>query len=211
VSLVTLSATYGAGGSKVGPALAERLGVPFVDRLIPTQVASGMGLRPTAAQEHDEGVGGFLSRLLVNLGPIGEAFGARPREIGPDSDREFREIIEQGIFERADSGGGVILGRAGAVVLRDEPRALHVRLDGPREARLQQAMRLQDVDSATAERRMKETDHARHAYVSHFYHEDATEPALYHVIIDSTAIGLGACVEVVVEAAEARSRQAARV
>ena len=40
MSLVTLSATYGAGGSVVGPALAQRLDAPFVDRLIPTEVAA---------------------------------------------------------------------------------------------------------------------------------------------------------------------------
>ena len=32
--LVTVSASYGAGGSEVAPALAERLGVRFVDRVV---------------------------------------------------------------------------------------------------------------------------------------------------------------------------------
>ncbi len=31
--LVTISAAYGAGGSVVAPALAERLGVPFLQRV----------------------------------------------------------------------------------------------------------------------------------------------------------------------------------
>ena len=35
MSLVALSASYGAGGSVIGPALAERLDVPFIDRAIP--------------------------------------------------------------------------------------------------------------------------------------------------------------------------------
>src|SRR5580658_6147289 len=33
VSLVTVSASYGAGGSVVAPALAERLGLPFLQRV----------------------------------------------------------------------------------------------------------------------------------------------------------------------------------
>ena len=44
MSLVTLSATYGAGGSEVGPELAKRLGVPFVDRLIPSEVAARLAV-----------------------------------------------------------------------------------------------------------------------------------------------------------------------
>jgi Cytidylate kinase-like family len=31
--LVTISAAYGTGGSLVGPRLADRLGVPFLDRV----------------------------------------------------------------------------------------------------------------------------------------------------------------------------------
>ena len=42
--VVTISATYGAAGSVVGPAVAERLGVPFLDRAIPTAVANDLGI-----------------------------------------------------------------------------------------------------------------------------------------------------------------------
>ena len=41
VRLVTVSASYGAGGSVVAPALAERLGVPFVQRA--TTSTGGIG------------------------------------------------------------------------------------------------------------------------------------------------------------------------
>ena len=33
VRLITVSAAYGAGGSVVAPALAERLGLPFLQRV----------------------------------------------------------------------------------------------------------------------------------------------------------------------------------
>ena len=142
MSLVTLSATYGAGGSEVGPELAKRLGVPFVDRLIPSEVAARLAVSRASAFAHDGVSGGVLARALATLAPIGQAFGEAPAT-EPVGDRDFREVTEQVIFERAESGHGVILGRAAAVVLRDDRQALHVRLDGSREARLRQAMRLQ--------------------------------------------------------------------
>ena len=43
MTLVTLSASYGAGGSRIGPELADKLGVPFVDRAIPVTVAAEQG------------------------------------------------------------------------------------------------------------------------------------------------------------------------
>ena len=42
--VVTLAALYGAGGSVVGPQVAQRLGVPFLDRGISQAVAFRAGL-----------------------------------------------------------------------------------------------------------------------------------------------------------------------
>ena len=41
--VITLAALFGAGGSVVGPRVAERLGVPFLDRQIPDAVAKRDG------------------------------------------------------------------------------------------------------------------------------------------------------------------------
>ena len=46
---------------------------------------------------------------------------------------DYRRETERLIKEHTD-GGAVILGRAGAVILRDHPDALHVRLDGAARA-----------------------------------------------------------------------------
>jgi cytidylate kinase len=211
VSLVTISATYGAGGSEVGPELARRLGVPFVDRLIPTTVAARLAVPLADALAHDETCAGRLARLLASLAPTGLALGTHAPVDQPIPDRDFRAATEQIIFERAESGRGVILGRAAAVVLRDDPQALHVRLDGPPEARVRQGMRIEGVDQQTAERHMAETDRARHAYVRHFYRTDASDPDLYHLVLDSTAIDLATCVEVIAQAARSRAQQPAPV
>jgi cytidylate kinase len=204
--LVTLSATYGAGGSLVGPALAKRLDVPFLDRVISTEVAARLaascGKAPHVTSDH------AMTHLVASLAPIGQAFGMGGATAEGGA-RAARLINEEVILERADSGRGVILGRAGAAVLRDHPAALHVRLDGPRERRLQQAMWIQEIDRSTARRRMRETDHARHAYVRHFRRADARDPTLYHLIIDSTVVGLNACVEIAALAAEGRAASAA--
>jgi cytidylate kinase len=207
--LVTLSASYGAGGSWVGPALAERLGVPFVDRVIPTQVAERLAVPLEDAHRRDEAVSGWLDRLLMSLVPLASVYGGAAPEPMPVGDRSFREATEQVIAERAASGAAVILGRAAALVLRDDARALHVRLDGPRAARVAQAMRVEGIDRGTADRRMRETDRARDAYVRQLYGTEPYDPALYHLVVDSTAIDLDACVELIAVAAEARARASA--
>ncbi|MGI8781503.1 MAG: cytidylate kinase family protein, partial [Solirubrobacteraceae bacterium] len=61
MALITLSAPYGAGGSQIGPAVAERLGVPFVDRAIPTSVAERLAVPLVEAVDRDESVGSWLT------------------------------------------------------------------------------------------------------------------------------------------------------
>lgn len=202
MALVTLSACYGAGGSQIGPALAERLGVPFVDRAIPREVADRLAVPLAEAERRDGSPGSALSRLLRDLSPLGAVFGAPAPAAAEDVDG-FLSTTEQVIREHAERGA-VILGRAGAVVLADDPRALHVRLSGPRERRIEQAMRIEGVDEQTARERQARTDRARDAYVRTFYRVDAHDPALYHLSLDSTRLALETCVELIAAAALAR-------
>jgi hypothetical protein len=204
MTLITLSAPYGAGGSQIGPEVAQRLGVPFLDRAIPTGVAERMAVPLREALDRDESLGTPLARMTNWLGHVGQAFGA-PAALPEDADGDaYRRATEQVIREHAAGTGAVILGRAAAVVLREEPDALHVRLDGPVDARIRQGMELEGVDRETAERHVADTDRAREAYVQHFYRVDAREPSLYHLVIDSTAIPLETCVDLIVEAAGTR-------
>ena len=204
MTVVTLSASYGAGGSQVGPRLADRLGVAFLDRVIPTTVAERLAVPLDDALAHDDAVRSVLERVLMRFAPAAQAFSgtATPPELVDE--RSFLKATEEVIREHAAAGSGVILGRAAAVVLRDTPGALHVRLDGPAERRLAQAITLEGVDRETAARHMRETDHAREAYVQQFYGVDARDATLYHLVIDSTALALDACVELIALATAVR-------
>jgi cytidylate kinase len=198
ITLVTISAAYGAGGSVVGPALAERLGVPFVDRAVPTAIADSLGISPDAAARLDEDVERGIDRVLAHLAPIGEFYGDVDPELLKRS--SHHEAAEKVIREIAATGRAVVLGRAGAVVLAGDPRALHVRLDGPVQARVEQAMRIEGVDRTTAEQRLKETDRAREAYVKRYYRRDARDPSLYDLVLDATRLTPDAWVQVIATA-----------
>lgn len=195
ITLVTLSAAYGAGGSHVGPRLAQRLGVPFVDRAIAAGMADRLGLAEAEAEKLDEDVERGLDRILNNLAPVADFYGdVDPALLRRSSHHEAAEAV---IREVAASGRAVILGRAGAVVLAGDDRALHVRLDGPVAARVEQAMQIEDIGRDDAERRAKKTDRAREAYVKRYYNCDARDPSLYDLVLDSTRLGLDACVEII--------------
>jgi cytidylate kinase len=198
MTLITLSASYGSGGSRIGPDLAALLDVPYLDRAIPTAVADHLSLSEDEVLAHDESAGGLLARIRSSLA------------LSPEHDEDyFRLETERVLRELAATGKAVILGRAAAFVLRHDPRALHVRLDGPVDQRIAQAMALENIGMEEAERRLKRNDKAREGYVRHYYDVDARDPRLYHLVVDSTAIPLNATVELIAVAARAREHAAA--
>jgi cytidylate kinase len=200
---VTIAATYGAGGSVVGPAVAERLGLPLVDRAIPVAVAHELAASLGDALAEDEHrQPGLVARVLLramDLSGLLVNVPVPPAELGAD-DRVG--LTEEALRRTANRGGAVILGRAGVFVLRGRPGVLHVRLDGPAAARHRQAMAHEGLDADTCAGLQRETDRARRAYIERFYPgERWDDPRHYHLVIDSTAIALDACTELIVRAA----------
>src|SRR4051812_28542448 len=139
--LVTLSASYGAGGSQVGPALAERLGVDFLDRAIPTQVAQRLAVSLDDALAHDESLGDAIGRLASSFALLPELAGAMV-QAGVLAGEDYRRGTEA-VIPAPPRARGVGVGRAGALGLRDHPGAPPLRLDGPPERRVAQAMELE--------------------------------------------------------------------
>lgn len=204
--VVTISAPYGTGGSTLGPDLAERLKVPFVDRAIPVSVSRRLSIPLEDAIGQEEAPHDRLTRWAAYFAPAVQLFGgvAIGEHVHHDP-QAFREATEQALREHAASGA-VILGRAGAIVLRDIPHAVHVRLSGSAERRLELGMRLTGTDRDTAEQEMRASDLARESYVRDWYRVDPADPSLYHLVIDSTQLPLDCCLEMIATAVRNRAR-----
>jgi cytidylate kinase len=96
---------------------------------------------------------------------------------------------------------GVVLGWASAVVVTD---GYHVRLDGPPDARLHQAMAIDgDLTEAEARRQLKDTDRIRSLYWRRLYGREFTDMDPYHLVIDSTAVDLATVSELILAGARA--------
>jgi Cytidylate kinase-like family len=203
MGVVTVSASYGAGGPDIAPAVAERLGLPFHDRAIPVEVAGRLGVPVAEAQANDETIARGLWRLVTSLGsmpdPVG---GVLPTSSLPD-ERAYRDQTERVLEEILAGPGGVVLGRAAAMVLRKRADVLHVRLDGPAERRLAAAVAQLGRPEHEVRRELDAADAARMAYVRHFYRCDPTDARHYHLVVDSTALPRQTVVDLVVTAAQA--------
>jgi hypothetical protein len=204
MTLVTISAAYGAGGSRIAPALARRLGVPFLGRPPVPELADADADDDDETRACDDGAGGggLLSRIASIAVAWGTPVGMTADELLPDQER--RRALEAEVEAFAADGRGVILGRGAVVLLHDDPRVLHVFLDGPVEARARRAMEIEGIDQRTAERRLARVDRFRRAYLEDLYGFDVREPGMVQLALEATALPLGGCVDVIAAAARAR-------
>jgi cytidylate kinase len=109
----------------------------------------------------------------------------------------------------ASNDGGVVVGRAGAVVLRSVPGALHVFLGGSRDGRVERVMARDGVDRAHAARAVDANDRARRDYITRVYGIDPDDPTLYHLMVDAVSLGVEVCVELIVATAASLTRESA--
>jgi cytidylate kinase len=194
---VTVAAEHGAAGDVVAQRVADALGVPFLDRALPASVA--------AAEEES----GRQSRLVGRLARASTMLAEDAVErIDHDEGRIRAELAE--FLTRASTEGGVVLGRGGVVVLADAPAALHVLLGGAREGRIARVAKREGVDRDEAARRVRVHDRARKEYLRRFFGADADDRTLYHLIVDTVALGIEASVELVLAASRARTGHQAK-
>jgi cytidylate kinase len=204
VRLITVSASYGAGGSIVAPALAERLGLPFLQRVTTSE---GHVAEPGPCDEQlsmEEVKATPVHRLLAHFT---QAMPTGPTQSPPSThhqDEHLRGWGEAGIHRFLAAGGGVILGRAAAVVLGKD-RGFHVRLYGPADRRVVQGAAVEGISEEQAAERLRAADKARTAYVRRLYRCNPADASLYHLAIDSTAMPLDTVIELILTAARAHS------
>jgi MFS family permease len=200
--VVTISGSFGAGAGWLGPALAQRLGLPFLDRAIPLRVSEDLGVPLDAVVADDERRQGALARSLLGLvgdpGYFGVGGLESPLAVSEDA---VRKATEKLLWEVASGPGGVVVGRAGAVVLGTYPQALHLRLDAPPDVRVERVVREEGLSEAEAWHRLRRVDGLRSAYLRDLYGRDPADPTLYHLVFDTAALPLDACLEVAAAAA----------
>ena len=202
--VVTISASYGAAGSVIGPSLAKILDVPFLDRAVPARATSpsGSGGATTESAVDEERTSSLIERIVATFANMPDAFapGAAPAPAkAPDDDLRQETEARVRAFV-AQHGAGVVLGWGATVLL---PQAFHVRLHGPVERRILQAMRIEGLDREEAERRQLDTDRVRGQYMKRLHGRDFNDLGLFHLALDSTVLPVAVAVEVISTAARA--------
>ena len=194
--LVTLFESYGSGAEEVGPKVAEALGLPYH-----AQAFSSEDLEEQEAQREKESL---LSRVVVAMGAGGSASGGRDVIFAKQDQRALIEENTAQVLEWARQGG-VITGRNGAFILNDREAALHVRLDGQFDRRVQRAAEVRGISVDRAHMRQKREDQMRVDMSKQLYAFDSGDPLNYDLTLNTGTLDLDTCVQIIVAAVQIKA------
>ena len=129
-NIITISRQFGAGGSTIGQAVAERLGYYYCDKdmIVRTAIESG-NLSPEEIRYYDEKVPkefGFGQSLFD--------FYNKPL------DERLFNAQREAIRKVAEKGNCVIVGRNANIILKEYDKSLHVFISASERFRLKRMM-----------------------------------------------------------------------
>jgi cytidylate kinase len=176
--ILTVSRQMGSLGKAVAEEAARRLGCRLVWREIINQAALRAGVPEVALATIDEvGILGIHPRRADLLA--------------------YHRAVRQVMIELVHSGNVVIVGRAGQVILQDEPGVMHVRIIAPRGQRIARVADDQHIPTEQAAGLVERSDLARRDYLRRYYHAEVDDPCLYDLILNTEHLDAPSAAEVV--------------
>ena len=231
MAVVAMGGLTGGGGRLVGPVVAQRLEADYVDRLILTNAARHVGATVEALHQREErpptgaerfsrilqrilersavaGAGGdpyfgpgAVSMLTQEYEDLPQPTITRGHEV---EDEKYLESMKKVMEELAERGNVVIVGRAGCIILKDNPSVLRVGLVARFEDRVARIMERERLDAEEARKTVIARDRAReHSFKRFFGIDNPEEPELYHVMVNTSDVSLDYAAEVIVSACQA--------
>lgn len=225
--VITISGSLASGAREVAQAVAEKLGLEYVDHEILAEAARELGVAITAVEQRDERrssmgerlasvirtlmersaaagtadpmSGGGLETVLARS--YGEAADLASTPTGTLDDESYIKTLTSVIKGLAARGNVVILGRGSQAILQHHEHALHVWVAASREWRIDNLMQRDGISKAEAEKRIDKSDKDRDAFHRHYFKVEPNAPALYDLGLNAARIDTDTAAKIVALAA----------
>ena len=174
--VITINRELGSGGRTVGRKLAEKLNVPYYDKLLINELKQKFQLNTEQIEKLKSGKSDWWREFINAAMYMGQGMNELwyyQRMTGEDdgtlvtsSDmfKEEKEILENA----ANEASCVIAGRSGFSIFANHPNHLSIFIQAPLEHRIQRIMGKQNLTHEQAEKIIKKVDDQREAYVKKY-------------------------------------------
>lgn len=114
----------------------------------------------------------------------------------------YLERFQAVIYDQAQKGDTVFIGRGSQLLLNSFGCALHVLVTGSEEKRIQAIMEQDGVAREVAKKIVERSDHDKRGFLRFAFDEDWLNPKLYDLIINTDKLSTTSAVNLVVDAAK---------
>lgn len=185
--IITIGREFGSGGKEIGHSLAKKLGIPCYDKEIVEQVAIESGL----LKEEVEKKGEYLSAS----GKMSTIFTLYNLYSNMTKDDIIWHAQVKVIKELAEKGPCVIIGRCADFILRERDDVYNVFIYSDMDNRIERIKKL--YPDVNPEKIIKDKDKKRSAYYAHFTEMEWGEARHYDLCLNSSALGIDKCVDII--------------
>jgi excisionase family DNA binding protein len=203
MAVITISRELGSQGSLVARELATTLGVDWVDAAMLARAIDVAAMADTSMVDRERllskpDADATLVERVAKLILVGHpAFGLKTKL----DDEAYFQLAKESIRALADQGDIVIIGRGGNLALADRPEVLKIQLVAPVEVRVAEVAERETLSESEAQRRIRESDRQRCAFIKQAFGVDWDNPLLYDLVINTAGLDLAGVVSIIVCAA----------
>jgi cytidylate kinase len=196
IKIITVSREFGSGGLSIAKMIAERLGYAYYDNSLIAGVAREHGLSEVFVKEYGE--------YAVSKSPLAFDFSidnAGRYEAGLSIYDQLYIFQHNYITGLVDKGPCVIVGRCADFILQERKDCLHTFFYADMDFRIDRIANSSGKKIDNPEKQLKEMDERRKTYYRHYTGRRWGESRNYHISMNSGAIGLDQCANIVTELA----------
>jgi cytidylate kinase len=182
MAIITISRQLGSLGRTIAKLLVEELGYNFLDE---ESLEAMIG-------KHEEMNGVSMQKYDEKKPALWDAF---------SSDKyKYLNFIKSTVYEFAQQGNCVILGRGGQCLLKDLPGLLHVRIIAPLETKVERIKQQFNCDNHYAKQIVQHSEHDRAGFHKFFFHIDWEDPKLYDLVINTSLLTVKTATDLIKQA-----------
>jgi cytidylate kinase len=189
--VITINRELGSGGRTVGRKLAEKLGVPYYDKLLIQSLQEKYNLTVDEIEKEKGNKHPWLTYLknaFVSINQNKDELWYYQMVNGEQGDMVTSEDmfkVEQQILKSvAEEQSCIIAGRSGFHIFANHPNHLSIMIQASMENRIERVMKKQGLSREQAEKAIKHVDKMRENYVNKYTGKSRYDTRNYNLVIN---------------------------
>ena len=185
---ITISHQLGSGGAYVGEKLAQRLGIPFLDREILKNVARQLDLMEEEVENREERLSTYWESFTRSMVWADPAMSVEIPRL-PPTDRELFGVECDTIRQIAEKSSAIFLGRCGWDILSNHPHHVSILLTANNAERVKRLRELYHLSEPQAQELIRTNDRERDEYNKKFTRKNWLDARNYDLCMNTSVIG----------------------